>query len=473
MLSVRLRQRQGGMILAMLVLVLAILLALAAFALDIGRLYVLRSEMQNAADAAALAAAAELDAESDAIERARAAAIGMLDHNSHFANVKELLGEEVTLQFTFYCSIGRTDELLVDNPGEVCPGDSDPADANKTLVTNESTDPNSPSDPTSLPDSEAHYVRVTLDPALDENADNYGISFYFIPVLGVFGTDTQDSATLSATALAGRHFYMCNYPPVMLCDPFESSGGMKSMVSPGQQILLKAQGGNTWAPGNFGFLDLDLTAGGGAGQTAENLAQERDLGCNPPLVMTSTGGMTNKTAAAVNTRFDIYDGPPPFKEESSPWLLYPPAPNIVSFGEDYRDSNLTEENRIGNGNWDRFGYFTANHAGVTWPVDWATIGRAETYLWELEQGYEQAPNPAHVTAETVPDRRIWHVAVLSCEALGLSGSDTVPVIEPDGFAKLFVTETVAPPPNTDIYVEFMGWARQQDQDYHVVVQLYE
>ncbi len=65
------------------------------------------------------------------------------------------------------------------------------------------------------------------------------------------------------------------------------------------------------------------------------------------------------------------------------------------------------------------------------------------------------------------------MAVLSCEALELHGSDTLPVVEPDGFAKLFITKKATDTPNLQIWTEFMGWASQSDQDYHVVVQLYE
>jgi Flp pilus assembly protein TadG len=48
-------ERQRGAILVMTVLFLVILLGFAALALDLGRLYVLRTEMQNAADAAGVA----------------------------------------------------------------------------------------------------------------------------------------------------------------------------------------------------------------------------------------------------------------------------------------------------------------------------------------------------------------------------------------------------------------------------------
>ena len=51
-------RRQHGAILVMTALFIVVLIGVAALAMDVGRLVILRSQMQNAADAAALAAAA-------------------------------------------------------------------------------------------------------------------------------------------------------------------------------------------------------------------------------------------------------------------------------------------------------------------------------------------------------------------------------------------------------------------------------
>ncbi|HEX9802686.1 MAG TPA: pilus assembly protein TadG-related protein, partial [Gammaproteobacteria bacterium] len=212
---------QHGYVLVMLVLVLVVLLGIAALALDLGRLYVLRTEMQNAVDAAALAAAAELNAQEGALTRAEAAGRGLIQSDSHFAAAddKALLGEGDDIGFEFFTSI-----------------------APKTPTTNY---------------ADAHYVRVTLDPALDEDGESgrYGIDLFFLPVLNVLNIPTQRFVELTASALAGRHFYMCNYPPMMICDPLEAEGGLKENMDAGQQIVLKKQGGgSTWGIGMFGFL---------------------------------------------------------------------------------------------------------------------------------------------------------------------------------------------------------------------------
>lgn len=487
-------RKQNGLVIVMLVLVIVVLLGIAAMALDLGRLYVLKSEMQNAADAAALAAAAELNAKDDAIERATAAAKEIVAHNSHFSKIKELLGNDVDIDITFYCSIGGTQDA-----NATCPGAQDPDDTNKILLA-------SPSD-----DDQAHYVKITLDPNRgDENDQHYGIDLYFLPVLSIFGIDTEKTAVTSATALAGRHFYFCNYPPVMMCDPFEHSGGFRSHVGVGDEILLKLQGGPNakWAPGAFGFLDLPegkppvFNPAGGASQLAPKLANEGNVGCTPPMIMPETGQMATPMQSAMNTRFDEY-GHPPFNYADA-YKDYPPAKNITSYGDpDYQaehdvgcplPANYCQDNpgqpvcwrdsalrcpggvtKIGDADWERQGYWTAKHGTAPAPATLSSMSRYDVFQYETSNGMI-ADEPAELTHRSVAsnDRRVLFVAVLSCDALGVQPNQVFPVVEPnDGFAKLFLTERVGEPPNTNFFVEFMGWAQEDDANYHVVVQLYE
>jgi uncharacterized membrane protein len=65
---------QQGFVLIVTCIVLAILIALAALGIDVGRMYVIKSELQAFADAAALNAAIQLDGSDQGLERARAAA---------------------------------------------------------------------------------------------------------------------------------------------------------------------------------------------------------------------------------------------------------------------------------------------------------------------------------------------------------------------------------------------------------------
>ncbi len=61
------RHRQGGAVLVMFGLLLVLLFGFMAFAIDLGRTYVVRTELQNAADAAALAGAKELNQKANGV----------------------------------------------------------------------------------------------------------------------------------------------------------------------------------------------------------------------------------------------------------------------------------------------------------------------------------------------------------------------------------------------------------------------
>jgi uncharacterized membrane protein len=63
---------QKGFVLIVTCIVLAILMAFAGLGVDIGRMYVIKSELQAFADAAALNAALQLDSTEQGIERANA-----------------------------------------------------------------------------------------------------------------------------------------------------------------------------------------------------------------------------------------------------------------------------------------------------------------------------------------------------------------------------------------------------------------
>lgn len=68
------RQAQRGFVLIATSIALTILLALAALGIDIGRMYVIRAELQSFTDAAALSAAIELDGTDSALTNARTGA---------------------------------------------------------------------------------------------------------------------------------------------------------------------------------------------------------------------------------------------------------------------------------------------------------------------------------------------------------------------------------------------------------------
>jgi hypothetical protein len=447
--SPRQRTQQGNYMVLMAIL-LAVLIGFGALAIDLGRVFVLRSEMQNAADAAAIAAAAELRGDSGAQSRAAAAARNMLQHDSKFAEVHDLLGVNIGLEY--FCAIRSR---------------YDPTDAEVDEFCSNAYDANGYSAASN--DAESHYVRVTLA-AGDGEGEPYSVRLFFLPALGALTGGVNPRTSLTATATGGRNFYMCAFPPVMLCNPFESTGtSFSEGMTPGQQIILKQQGSNHWAPGNASFIRPDNILGGGAPEIAKYLADADSIGCRPPLLTTATGAMTNQASNAVNTRFGIYAAPGFNKPADK--TSYLPAPNVMKFTADFHDQGWNPDDaRFGNGVWNRDKYFNDNHA--IRPAGWDLMTRWEVYNWELDNDAVPAAGiPLNSPGDR--DRRIMKVAVVDCEAHSLNGVKTFPLISPEGFAKLFLLQNVPAPPNADIHVEFVEWIGESDEDFHTDVQIYE
>lgn len=403
---------QRGAILVMTVIFLVILLGFAALALDLGRLYVLRTEMQNAADASAMAAAAELDGQLNARSDAVLAAKQLLQHRGRFATEAELLknlkydptAAPEDNAFEFYSWINAELDNTTMPSGCIHPlTDTGVSDSSKCLATG---------------DDNAHYIKVKLYPELviDEK-EYYQISLYFLPVLGLFvedGTALTASTRVSAVAGAGASM-ICNYPPIFICSPVDGApdGGM----TVGQQVRIKMQK-DSWLPGNFGFLEPpDITDPinghtlSGNQALAAALANEKLVGCTPSVVTTEPGNMIGWTRDGLNTRFGIYNAGL-FMDNNNPHPFYAAAPNVINYPRDreFEDEsgNLNmAEGRFGRG-WDfsvggglpveqnyvpstynQEEYFTTTQpSAATWPptvgsFNMTTASRYNFYQWEL------------------------------------------------------------------------------------------
>ncbi|MEN8169068.1 MAG: Tad domain-containing protein [Pseudomonadota bacterium] len=328
----RVPSRQNGAILVMTVFFIVILLAFSALAIDLGRLYVLRTQMQNAADAAALAAAAELDGNTNAINDAVLAAKNLLQHQGRFSTQPELLkilkydpSDPEQSAFEFYSWINSENDPIPD----IC---TPHASEDKCMATG---------------DADAHYVKVKLHPDLviDEK-EYFQISLYLVPVLGIFPDDgpmmKTASTTVTAVAGAGGPVF-CKYPPIFMC-AFEEGDEDNPTGYPGigigEEVKLKDKDASTpWGPGNVGFLqveeEIEIPLDNGGTKLVKNVdAIAAALGnefikreCDPAIVSTKTGVTTQKTREAINSRFGLYSGP--IVENAK--KAFPPAPNTIDY----------------------------------------------------------------------------------------------------------------------------------------------
>ena len=500
---------QKGMILPFIAIVFIALFGFATLAMDVPRYLDLQTQLQKAADAFALAGAAELDGhpavngQGDAISRATSA-INTLMANRN-SSVFGTSAAAVTVQsIRFLSSLPTSDASPIGN-------------ANVTT------------DPTA-----ARFVDVVVTP----------VSINTIFPATLFGAASNALAT-SAYAVAGFTEAVCEFTPLFICNPFEGST-TTSIYDPaniGKMIKMKQGGGGTtqYSPGNYGFLAY---TGKGAKTLRESLAAVNPGTCFLQNGVDTQPGNVASASDAFNTRFDLYNN------SAKGWkgnADYPPALNVrkgclsaqadtcdedpskPAYCNKYTDPNyslgqcdqpatgslgacgLPQDSAfdpnigiVGNGSWKLADYWTVNHnatpaaKGVAVSTPWGscTVGtpcnlasRNTVYQYEITNnllndksrglplhkpaipGEGGAPQCSKTASTSNPDRRIIYAAIIDCNAVGLKGGSAtkVPV---KAFARFFLTQPVGS--DQTIYSEFQGVAEPNNANsvVHDLVQLY-
>ncbi len=93
------RTRRRGVAAILIVIMLPVLLGFAALAIDLGRMRVVRAELQNAADAGALAGVQDLRAGPSAILAARTAALDYVSRNPVLSDFVSAQGDQTNVEF--------------------------------------------------------------------------------------------------------------------------------------------------------------------------------------------------------------------------------------------------------------------------------------------------------------------------------------------------------------------------------------
>jgi Flp pilus assembly protein TadG len=238
------------------------LIGVGGIAFDYAHLANLDTELQQAADQAALAAATQLDGSDASRNRATAAAQSLLRNTTFFASD---------------AGTDASDERKVTV-----------ATVNFYQSYDDATD--TYGDPASN-DSNARVVQVIVG---GRRAD-----YALTPVVGAITSGTIDAEAAATLAAA-----VCNVPPLMMCVPTPAAD-FPLAADIGKGVLLQP-GPNVgfWAPGDYGYLDF----GDGASGVKINLGRNNETaGC----VNTSDGIPTepgNKASVtdALNSRFDLY-----------------------------------------------------------------------------------------------------------------------------------------------------------------------
>jgi Flp pilus assembly protein TadG len=393
----RLWKNTSGAVAPTVALSLVGLIAAGGIAFDYSRLAAMDTELQQAADQAALASVTQLDRTDDAIDRAEAAIQGdsanrLAGNFTRFAN--DDAGSAVEIDNITFCSAFD---------------DSKAASADACI---ETRDP-----------EEARFVWVKTSLRTAKYA--------FTPIVAAF------SGTSHAEAVAGVESSICDIAPLFVCVPSENFPTDDDI---GKGMLLKTGAQNSWFPGNYGFLDL----GAGNPGVIDALLGHGLNGCQKIDESNTQPGNKNATDA-INTRFDIYAGvgstsnpaicsdladgtgcpdqdvgkdltmtmtkvisqsdsiatepadkgicgDPATAKNANPEVSYTPFTLNSSAKGMPRDSchysgTCTGEN-FGDGSWNRDAYFLGNYGWdhATWIANTglpATVTRYNVYKWEL------------------------------------------------------------------------------------------
>lgn len=466
------------------------LIVAGGIAFDYAQVASLDTELQNAADQAALAAASQLDGQAGACERAVAAARELISNSTLIANDGNAAGAKVAIAAPGVC--GSDTSITFD------------AAASIRFYKDEAKA--TPSDD----DSNAKFVEVTVDP----RKVNYALT----PIVGAIS-----SPNLRATAFAGLREAICNTPPVMICNPAEPVGntdknyGFAAGTLQGKGLLLVSVGDGSggWAPGNFGYLQTSSDVSNPILQLKQALGWTNVPGnCQPSTGVDTRTGANTPVTHALNTRFDMDENGGPGGGACASGGSCPPSVNTVkdlvrkanagNCGQSWEDpssyyapTSATADittfpeamglprdkchaidvgvtgacEKIGDGNWDRNAYFRVNY-GCTTSAQWqnalaygATPTRYQVYKWEIDHKGETLCSqtvggarivsgaganavtdydspvclpPGLAPSSTAPDRRRISAAVVNCQANGVKGnSQDVPVIQ---WIDLFLVE---------------------------------
>nr|WP_057927394.1 TadE/TadG family type IV pilus assembly protein [Burkholderia ambifaria] len=247
--------RQRGAVAIIVGLALAVLIGAVGLALDLGKLYVTRSELQNSADACALSAARDL---TSAISLQVAEADGIAAGHSNFA-----FFQQNAVQMQTDSNVTFSDSLT--NPF-----------LTKTAVAT----------PANI-----KYVKCT--------AQLSNIAHWFIEVLNTIpGVQVANAAQVSASAIAtvGAGQTTCAIP-VFVC-----RAAAATPYKVGDWISSPSGSSSTYGPGNFGWAALD-------GSTNETTIASELSGNTCNIVSPPDLGSTGLKSAALrawNTRFGIY-----------------------------------------------------------------------------------------------------------------------------------------------------------------------
>lgn len=445
-------RRQRGAIAIMFAVLLFVLLAAGGLVIDLGHLYVLKSELQNGADSGALAGAKEIDMSTAGITKAAAKALAFAQQNNFdFASALVLTNSNVTFSST------------PDGPW-VSVGEAQASPNGKTFI---KVDTGSKTIPTYL-------MRIT----------------------------GQTDMTTGAVAVAGR--FVVDITPLGICavDPSNRLGARlfgleKELLEYGfrrgttyDMLQMKNIAGSS-DPMLINPVDSPPTAcspsNSSANFTAPFLCQGNSaVTNNATSVYANTGVSAGPVEKAINSRFNDYSGGSPCIPASAP-----PDRNVKEYvfntTVDWMNPVQTAQSQVIDSATGKpsTAAQASNKQGVLWTysrplnalgsdgdfsagaplttADWPALYNGTAADGDYPTGITASPyaetSGAHFLAPTTntptTNRRLMNLAIVDCTIPAGSGScKQIPLL---GVGRFFLQRKAAlSGPNKGVWVEFSG-----------------
>lgn len=401
------RQRQQGAIAIIVGLAIFVLIGFIGLVVDMGHLFVVKAEMQNAMDACALASAKELTGiGGNQLQIAENAGItvGNANKADFQSQALALVPADVTFSATLAGAYQTRSAVEASGPAQV----------------------------------------LAMKYAKCERAQS-GIGMKFIAAVGVFGSQSVGAHAVAALAPAQTGcaipLGMCSRSPPASCPPL-IAGGQPTAPSayghcPGQWYdgRFAAGGGST---GNFNWIDFTPPGGGanelsgllsGAGQCNTNIT-------NP----VGQSGIISSAEKAWNSRFGLYKGGGG-------------NPNLATSPPDYTGYSYTPTNWPSQFNaYADFKTKRTAYASYGNTTDTVAAGNTLTGL-SISNSYNVSSHgPGGQLASSGASRRLALAPIVDCSLW--AGSQTVPIL---GWSCVLMLHPISAPGDV-VYMEYLGLA---------------
>ncbi|MDP2101731.1 MAG: Tad domain-containing protein [Methylotenera sp.] len=434
-------QHQRGAVAIIVAICLTLLIGMLGLVLDLGHLYVAKTELQNAADAAALSGAKELDGSLAGVNSAVTRAIEAAGKNKYDLNSKVISITSSNIEFSY----------SPDGPWvNVANAQANPAD--KT------------------------FLKV--------DTGSRSLSTWFIQVLPTSATTTQTFGM----AVAGKH--VVDITPIAICrlpDP-----GTTNELGYERGVSYKVSEANPIGPGTMYWIDPESADPGVCPVTSTNATRPYvcagKIGFTPIVGQTvnTNTGVSDPQLAALDSRFDLY----PSQSQCDP-ATAPPDTNIKEYiysestagspsrwmGTDATQQSLTFVDQATNGlckpsnpcKPKPYSLRTVTDYGVLWSgyrpsgatvSQWSALysGNTATNYPETSpyaqtstaNGFFNPPSVAHQPGKA--GRRVLNMVIVNCStAGGVCRPATVL-----GIGKFLMQKRANQPSDKELYVEFGG-----------------